>query len=68
MPRKPLYIFHFVTLLTAYAVDLRKHSLLLGGLLTYGFALLEQCNVNIVLGHRSRPTYALSHLAPTRHC
>ena len=29
-------------------------------------ALLEQRNVNAVLGHRSRSTYALTHLAPTK--
>ena len=29
-------------------------------------AFLEQRNVNAVLGHRSRSTYALTHLAPTK--
>ena len=28
--------------------------------------LLEQRNVNAVLGHRSRSAYALTHLAPTK--
>ena len=29
--------------------------------------LLEQCNANIVLGHRSHHTYVLTHLVPTKH-
>ena len=53
---------------TAFAYMGSVAQLRCGGALLHTSAgfFLEQCNVNAVLGHRSRSAYALTYLAPTK--